>query len=65
MTASWTREDDRQLWALRRSGAKWFVVAKKLNRTESAVTARVCALRKRHVNSDQLDRDDVAAPRKE
>ena len=65
MTRNWTPEDDRQLWALRDSGAKWFVVAKKLNRTESAVTARVCALRKRHVNSDQLERGDVVPPRKE
>lgn len=52
MPGNWTPEDDRQLWALRATGARWCVVAKKLNRSEGAVIGRAAVLRRRRHDAD-------------
>jgi hypothetical protein len=41
----WTAEKDEQLLALRAAGLKWYVIAKKLGRTEAATISRAGTLK--------------------
>jgi hypothetical protein len=42
----WTPKDDKELLALRAAGIRWYLIAKKLGRTEVATVSRAGVLKK-------------------
>jgi hypothetical protein len=52
----WTAEKDEQLLALRAAGLKWYVVAKKLGRTEAATISRAGTLKSQRPTSETTGR---------
>jgi hypothetical protein len=52
----WTAEKDEQLLALRAAGLKWYVVAKKLGRTEAATISRAGTLKSQRPTSENTSR---------
>jgi hypothetical protein len=49
----WKPDDEEQLLALRAAGFKWYIIAKKLGRTEAATVSRAGTLKLRRPTPEQ------------
>jgi hypothetical protein len=61
----WTPVEEEQLLALRAVGLKWYLVAKKLGRTEAATISRAGALKLQRLTLESPQRKTSGCDRKQ